>query len=162
MSGHRKKSTERGALTPSGRQRKEHVRTRKETDRARRTHKLETAEGGTCQDPERDRPSEVHSRPGDSRGRNLSGDRKKPTKRGALTVWKRQRKGLVRTRKETDQAMRTHILETAEGVTRQDTERNRPSNAHSHPGDGRGSDSSGHGKKPTEQCVLTPWRRQRE
>ena len=40
------------------------VRTRKEIDRVRVTHFLETAEGGTCQDTERNRQSEGHSLPG--------------------------------------------------------------------------------------------------
>ena len=58
--------------------------------------------------------------------------------------------------------MRTHSLETAEGVTRQDTERNRPIEAHSPPGDGSDQrDLSGHGKKPTDRGALTSWRRQR-
>ena len=66
------------------------------------------------------------------RGRDLSGLRKKLTDRGGLTNWRRQREGLVRTRKETDQPRYTHPLETAEGVTCQDTERNRPSDGHGH------------------------------
>src|SRR5947208_2050197 len=116
--------------------------TQKETDRARHTHVLETAEGGTCHDTERNQPSEAYSRPGDSRGRDLSGHRKKPTERGTLTYWRRQREGLVRTHKETDRARLTHVLEVAEGRTCQDTERNRPSKSHSPPGDGRGKDLS--------------------
>ena len=149
------------------------VRTQKETDRPRRTHKLETAEGGACQDTERDRPTEVHSLPEDGRGRNMSGHQKKPADRGALTSWRRQREELVRTQKETDRPRRTHFLETAEGGTCQDmertdrlrrthiletagggtcqdTERNGPTEAHSHPGDGMGWDLSGHRKKPTD------------
>ena len=70
----------------------------------------------------------------------MSGHRKKPTDRGALTTWRRQREGLVKTWKETD----------------------RPTEAHSHPGDGRGRDLSGHGKNPTDQGALTPWRQQKE
>src|SRR5947208_2050200 len=101
--------------------------TQKETNRARHTHVLETAEGGTCQDTERNRPSEVHSRTGDGRGRDLSGHTKKPTERGSLTSWRWQREGLVRTRKETDRASHTHHLEMAEGRTCHDTQRNRPS-----------------------------------
>ena len=115
------------------------VRTRKETDRARRTHILETAEGETCQDTERDRPTEAHSR----------------TKR-------RQREELVRTRKDTDQPMCTHSLEMAEEGACQDTERNRPTEVHSHTGDGRGMDLSGHGRKPTDRGTLTAWKWQRE
>jgi hypothetical protein len=62
------------------------VRVRKETDRARHTHVLETAEGGACQGTERNRPSEVNSRPEYGRGRDLLGHIKKQTERDALTV----------------------------------------------------------------------------
>ena len=128
------------------------VMTWKETDRPRRTHYLEPAEEGTCQDTERDRPTEAYSPTRDGRGRDLSGHRKKPTNRGALTFWRRQREGPVRTRKKTDRPRRTHILilETAEGGICQDTERNRPTETHSLSKAGRGRDSSGHGKKTTE------------
>ena len=110
------KPTDRGALTSWRQQREGLVRTRKEADRPRRTHKLETAEGGTCQDMERNRPTEAHSHPGDGRRRDLSGHEKKPTDQGALTPW-RQQEGLVRTRKEIDRAagMGTHILENVDG-----------------------------------------------
>ena len=118
----------------------------------------------------------------------MSGHRKKSTKQGALTFWRRQREGLVRTRKETDRASSTHFLETTEGGTCQDTKKNRasdardahsqtgdsrgrdlsghgkkrPSEGHSLPGDGRGRDLSGNRKKITEQGALTSWRQQRE
>ena len=108
------------------------------------------------------RPTEAHSQTGDGRGRDLSVLGKKPTDLGALTPWRWQREGLVRTRKETDRPRRTHILEKAEGGTCQDMERNRPTKAHSHPGDGIGRDLSGYGKEPTDRDALTPWRRHRE
>jgi hypothetical protein len=116
------------------------VRTRKEIDRAVGTHFLEVAEGETCQDTERNRPSEGYSLPGDSRERNLSGHEKKPTKQGAPTSWRRQGERPVRTQKGTDQTRDTHQLETAEVGTCQDTERSRPSGGNSLPGDGRGRD----------------------
>ena len=97
LSGHGKKSTE-WALTFWGQQREGLVRTQKETDQAKGTHKLETPEGGACQDTERNRLS-GHSLSGDSRGVKLSGQ------------------------KETDQAGGTHVLETAEGGTFQDTKK---------------------------------------
>ena len=65
----------------------------------------------------------MHSLPEDSRGRDLLGHRKKPTKRGTLTLWRRQGKGAVRTRKGFGRARHTHFLETAEGGICQDTER---------------------------------------
>ena len=162
LSGHGKNPTEQGTLTNWIQQRGRLVTTRNEKDRARPTHFLEVEEGGTCQNTERTRPTKAHSHTGDGKGRGLSGHAKKSTERGALTNWRRQRKGLVRTRKETDRARRTHVLETAERGIFQDTERNRPTEAHSLPGDGGGRDLSGHRKKPTEQGALTFWRRQRE
>jgi len=75
---------------------------------------------------------------------DLSGHRKNMTEQGALTSWKIQREGLVRTWKETNQARGTHILETAEGVTCQNTARTQLSKRYSLPGDGRGRDLSGH------------------
>ena len=158
LSGHRKKHNEQGALTSWRWQTEGLLRTQKETDRARRTHVLKTADGGTCQDTERNQPSKVHSPTGDSRGRDLSGHGKKPTEQGTLTCWSRQREGLVGTWKEIDQARRTHSLETVEGGTCQDNERNRLIKAHSLSGDGRLRGLSGHGKKPTERDTLTSWR----
>ena len=162
LSGHGKKPTDRDALTNWRWQREGLVRTQKETNQPRSTHKLEMEEGGTCQDTERNRPTEAHSHSGDSRGSDLSGHRKKLTDRGALTSWRRRRERLVRIWKETDQPRCAHQLETAEGVTCQDMERDRPTEAHSHPGDGRGRDLSGHRKKSTDRGPLTNWRQQRE
>ena len=200
MSGHGEGLTEQGALTLWRRQREGLVKTREETDRemhthqlemaeggtgqdreendrARHTHKLETEDGGTCQDTDKNRQTEAHSLPIGGRGRDLSGREKKPIDRGVLTNWRRQRRGLVRTWKETNQPRRTHFLETVEGLIRtrkkpdpsrhthsletedegtgQDTEKTRPTMAHSPTGNGRGTDLSGHGKKPTGRGTLT-------
>ena len=95
------------------------------------------AERGTCQDTERDQLRKAHSPTGGGKGRDLSGHRKKPSERGALTSWRQQRERLVRIWKEADQARHTHSLETAEGGTCQNMERTRPSEAHSLSGDGR-------------------------
>ena len=92
----------------------------------------------------------------------MSGHEKNPTKRGALTNWRRHREGQVRTRKESDRAMGTHFLETASGGTSQDTERLQPSKGHSLSGDGIGRDRSGHRKDPTERGALTNWRQHQE
>ena len=162
MSGHGNKPTERCALTSWRRYREGLVRTRKQTDRATRTHFLETASGEACQDTERNRPNDADSRTGDGIGRDLSGHVKKPTKRCALTFWRRHRERLVMTRKQTDRATRTHELETESGETCQDTERNQLSHAHSLPGDGIGRDLLGYEKKSTELRALTNWRRHRE
>ena len=138
MSGHRRKATEQGTLTPWRPQREGFVRTQKESNQERHTHFLETAEAGT------------------------SGHGKKLTEQGALTNWRPQRERLVRTWKESDRERHTHFLETVEGATCQDTKGKRPSKAHSQSGDHRGRDLSGHRKKLTEQGALTIWRPQRE
>ena len=99
---------------------------------------------------------------------------------------RRQRKALIRIRKEINLTRDTHELETEERGTYQNTERNRPSKGYSPPGDGRerdfvrtrkktdrargtysletveGRDLSGHEKKPTKRRALTNWRRQRK
>ena len=67
----------------------------------------------------------------------MSGYEKKPTERRALTFWRRQRKRLVKTQKETDRPSRAHFLETAEGLVRTR-------------------------KNSTEKGALTSCRRQRE
>ena len=174
MSGHGKKANLRRALTFWKQQGEGLVKPRKETYPATRTHMLEIADGGSCQDMGRNRPNEAHSLPGDGRGgdlsgqekkqgergaltswrwqrKNLSGHEEKPTERRTLTNWGRQRKGHVRTRKETDREMHTHQLGAAEGGICQDTERNRTSDVHLLAGDSRGRDLSGHEKKPTQQ-----------
>ena len=71
---------------------------------------------------------------------------KKTTKQEALTSWRQPREVRVRTRKNSDREMDTHVLESAEEGTSQDTEINRPSGGHSLPGDSRGRKFSGHGK----------------
>ena len=123
VSGHRKKPTEGGTLTPWRRNMEGLVKAWKETEQARRTHNLETADGRTCQNTERNQLSKAHSPTEDSRGRDSSGHGKTPTKQGALTSWRQQRERLVRTREETNQARCTHQLETAKGGSFQDTER---------------------------------------
>ena len=161
------------------------VRRTKEFDQVRLTHILETVEGGTCQDNERTRPTEAHSLSGESRERDLSGHENNLSDRGPLTNWRRQTEGLVRTPKESDQVRPTHSLKTADGGicqdtdgneqartthtldtadrrTCQDTERNRSTEAHSHPGDGRQRQLSGHRRHLIDQGPLTFWRRQTE
>ena len=103
-----------------------------------------------------------HSLSGDGKWRGSSGHRKKLNERGTLTFWRRQREGVVRTRKQTDRPRCTHVLNMLEGGTCQDNERNRLIEVHSRPGEGRGRDLSGHGNKPTDQGALTSWRRYRE
>ena len=131
------------------------VKRRTETERARPTHTLETADGATCQAMERNRPTELHSHPGDGRWMNLSGHEMNQTDRGPLTNWRRQTEGLVRTTKESDRPRPTHKLKTADRGTCQDTERILPTEVHLHPGDGRGRDLSGHRENPAGRGTLT-------
>ena len=162
LSGHRNNPTNRGPLTTWKRQTEGHVRPPKQSDRPRHTHILETEDRGTCQDTEKIRPTEAHSLPGDGRQRDMSGHRHNPTDRGTLTSWSRQTEQLVRTPKQSDRPRPTHILETADRETCQDTETIRPTEAHSLSGDGRQSDLSGHRNNPTNRGPLTSWRRQTE
>jgi len=80
LSGHRKKLTNRGALTLWQWQREGLVRPQKESTRARGTHRLEMAEGGTCQNMERKYPSKGHPPTGDHIRRDLLGHGKEATK----------------------------------------------------------------------------------
>ena len=124
------------------------------------THKLETPEGGTSQDTRRRRLSEGHSHSANRRGRNKSEYGKKVTEQGALTNWRPQQKGQVRTQKENNQASGTHKLETAERRKSQDMERKQPNGRYSLSGVHRGQDTER--KKENDRGVLTLWRPERE
>ena len=115
---------------------------------------------GTCQNTEAKRLREWHSLTGDGRLRNLSGKVKKVTEGDVLTSWRRQKEGLVRTRKESNRGRGTCQLETAEGWTCQNTEIKRADKGCSPAGDGRGRDLSEHVKKAAEREALTSWRQQ--
>src|SRR6266850_912085 len=108
-----RKESDRGALTSWRVQTDRQVRTQKEFDRARGTHQLESTDGRTSQDTERIQLSEGHSRTGGRRRTDNSGQ-KYTTERGALTDWRAQMDGRVRTRRESDRARGTHILESAD------------------------------------------------
>ena len=119
-------------------QREGQVRTWKESNGARGTHKLETAEGRSGQGMVRKWPSEGHSHSGYRRGRDESGHRRKVTKLGHLQTGDRR------------------------GRNKLGHEKKEPSKGHSPPGDHRGRNKSGHGKKVTERGVLTLLRPYRE
>ena len=137
LSGHGKKQTDQRALTNWRRQSEAVVRKSKETDRPTRTHSLGMAERGTCQDTERNRPTDAHSLSGDSTGRHLSGhENDRPTNANSPTRYGRGK----------------HM----------NTDRIRPIDTHSPPGDDRRTRLSKHGKNPTDRRALTSWRRQRE
>src|SRR6267142_268650 len=116
-SGHGNKQSMQGAPTFWRVQRERQVRTQKQTEQARGTHQLESAEGETSQDTETNRASKGHSPTGECRGRDKSGHRNKPSKQRG-----------------------THSLESAKGETSQDTETNRASKGHSPSGDRKGRD----------------------
>jgi hypothetical protein len=127
---------------------------------------------------------ESHSQPVEQRGRDKSGhqkelwglqghshpvkhrgtsqDTEKTERARVLTVCRPQRKGQVRTPKETEQARDTHVLSTTEEGTSQDTERNEGSEGHSPTVKQRGRDKSRHRKKPSERGPLTSCQAQRE
>src|SRR6267142_2391385 len=120
-SGHGKNLTKQGALTNWRAQTDGQVRTQKESDRARGTHFLESADGRTSQDMERIQPSKGHSLPGEHRQTDKSGHGKNRTEQGALTDWRAQTDRQVRTREESNRARGTHRLESADRRTSQDT-----------------------------------------
>src|SRR6267142_1339333 len=119
------------------------VRTWKESERARGTHSLESADGRTSQDMEGIRASKGHSRPGKHRRMDKSGHRRNTSERGALTNWRVQTDRQVRTRKESEQARGTHFLERADRRTSQDTEGIQVSEGHSRTGEHRWTEKSG-------------------
>jgi hypothetical protein len=87
------------------------------------THILESVEVETSQDGAGKQGSEGHSRPEEHKGRGKSGRLKGERERGALTSWKAQREGQVRTTKGREHARGTHFLDSAEVETIQDGER---------------------------------------
>ena len=95
-----------------------------------------------------------HSLPGEGIGRDKSGHGKNPTKRGALTSWRRHREGQVRTWKESDRERGTHILETASERTCQDMERIRPREGYSQAEDRIEGEKSKHGKKKGKKSNI--------
>jgi len=125
--------------------------TPKETQPARGTHELLSGtEGGTDQDTKRNQACKGCSRPIKSRryksrhqgkpsepGTLTScpvqregqpdklGNRNKLSEQGALTNCRAQREGQVRTPIKTERLRDTHELRSVEGVSNQDTERNR-------------------------------------
>src|SRR6267142_2251043 len=90
------------------------VRTQKESNQTRGTDKLETTHEQTSHNMERIQLSKGHSPTEECRQTDKSGHEKNPTKQGALTSWRVQTDGQVRTWNESDQARGTHFLESAE------------------------------------------------
>jgi hypothetical protein len=117
-SGHGKKASERGALTTWRSQSDGQVRTSQESERARSTHVLESAERWTSEDTKKNERA--------SKGYSLAGERRGDRQ--------------VRTRKESERAGGTHELESAKRRTSEDTERKQASEGHSHTGECRAID----------------------
>jgi hypothetical protein len=84
------------------------------------------------------------------------------SERGALTSWRVVTERQVRTRKDFEQARGTHLLQSADRGTSQDTERIQASKGHSRTGERRERHKSGHGMNPTERGAHTYWRAQTE
>src|SRR6266850_408285 len=106
------------------------------------------------------RASEGHSLPGEHRWMDKSGHGRNLSEQGALTFWRAQMDGQVRTRKESERVRGTHFLESTDGWASQDTEGIRASEGHSPTGEHRWTDKSGHGRNPSERGALTNWRAQ--
>jgi len=68
----------------------------------------------------------------------------------------------VRIRKEWEPARGTHVLESPDGKTSQDTDRMQSSERHPRTGEPRWRDKSGHGKNGSQQGALTNWRARTE
>ena len=103
------------------------------------------------------RASEGHSRSVESRHKDKSGHGNNASQEGALTSWRAQKQGQVRTRKECEPGRDTHILESPDTKTSQDTERMRASEGYSPTGEPRHKDKSEHGKNASQRGALTNW-----
>ena len=139
ISGHKKKASQRGG-----------------------THILESPETETSQDTGRMRASKGHSLSRKPRQRDKSEHRRNASQQGALTSWRTQTQRQVRTWKECEPARGTHVLESPDTETCQDTERMQASEGHSHPGEPRYKDKSGYGNNESQQGALTNWRAQKQ
>jgi hypothetical protein len=75
---------------------------------------LESAEGGSSEDRQRNRASDGHSPTGERRVKDKSGQVKKAIERGVLTFWKVQRRDGLANRKKVSikVVMRTQTKET--------------------------------------------------
>src|SRR6267142_7012401 len=133
-SGYGNNPTKQGELTAWRAQTDRQVRTWRQSDRARGTHSLESADGRTSQ-----------------HGNN-------PTERGALTSWSTQTDGQVRTRKQRSKGHSPTGART-DGQVRTRKQSDRARGTHSLESTDE-TDKSGHGNYPTEQGALTNWRAQ--
>jgi hypothetical protein len=108
------------------------VRTRKESERTRGTHFLDSPDRRTGEDTERKRASEGHSLPGEHRPTDKSGHEKQANERARAThELEIPDRRPVRTRKESERTRGTHQLGSAGRRPNEDTERRRASERHS-------------------------------
>jgi hypothetical protein len=129
----------------------------KESEPAKVTHLLSSAEQRNHQDGKRKPASKGHSHPVERRARDSSGQRKKASQRGALTPYRAQSDGLFRTAKERRPTRGTHVLSSAERRTHQDSKGKPASEEHSRTIQRRARDSSGQLKKASQRGALTSW-----
>jgi hypothetical protein len=92
--------------------------TAKQSERARHTHRLGSADGETSQKSETKRASEGCSRPGEHGG-ETSQDSKTKRACGTPTSWRARKEEQVRIVEQSEQVRHTHCLEyTREGQVR--------------------------------------------
>jgi hypothetical protein len=89
----------------------------------RSTHSLDSAEGGRSQDMERKRASAGHSLSGEYKARQVRTRNERASRRRALTCWRVQMEGEMRTQKENERVRSTYILQNTKGGTSEDTKR---------------------------------------
>ena len=99
---------------------------------ARGTYTLKRAEARASQDTEIKRASKVYSHPAEGRGQGWSGQRKKVSQPGALTIWRVHKSTLARTETKC-----THHLERIEVGASQDIKIKQVSEGHKPTGEDR-------------------------
>jgi hypothetical protein len=85
--------------------------------RSKGTHMLESGDGERSQNGKHNEASDRYSRPIERRRRDKSELEKKSNKRRARTTWRAQTEGQVKMTNETEGAMGTHQLESADEET---------------------------------------------
>src|SRR6266850_1457571 len=93
--GHRRNPNKQGTLTNWRVQANRQVRTQKESEQARGTHFLKSADRWSSQDKEIIQASKGHSLPKEHRQMDKSGHGENLSKQGALTSWRMQTDGQV-------------------------------------------------------------------
>ena len=89
-------------------QREGQLRTQREIQIATITHPISSAEGWNKSRERKKSCSNEHLRPVRNRERDKSGQKRKASERGALTIYRVQSKGQVRTLNASEKAMRVY------------------------------------------------------